>query len=94
MPIARNREFRVVMRFMDNLMYGLIAEPRSGANMTISLISCLRLRDEHSGVGLSDQELRDEALRILAAGHETTANAFLWAWYLARDPFRDEGAIL
>lgn len=82
-PTPRNREFRAVMQFMDRLIYGLIAERRrSGATHDDLLDLLLRARDEETGDGLSDQELRDEALTIFAAGHETTANALAWTWYL------------
>ena len=82
-PTARNREFRTVMQFMDGLMYGLLAERRqSGVHHDDLLDLLLQARDEETGEGLSDQELRDEALTIFAAGHETTANALAWTWYL------------
>jgi cytochrome P450 len=83
LPTARNREFRQVMAFMDGLMYGLIAERRrNGASHGDLLDLLLQAQDEETGSGLSDQELRDEALTIFAAGHETTANALAWTWYL------------
>jgi cytochrome P450 len=82
-PTARNREFRSVMEFMDKLVYGLLAKRRrSGAKHDDLLDLLIRARDEETGAGLSDQELRDEALTIFAAGHETTANALAWTWYL------------
>lgn len=82
-PTARNREFRSVMQFMDKLIYELIAERRrSGAQHDDLLDLLLQARDEETGGGLSDQELRDEAVTIFAAGHETTANALAWTWYL------------
>jgi cytochrome P450 len=82
-PTKRNREFRGVMQFMDTLIYRLIAERRrSGGEHDDFLDLLLQARDEESGVGLSDQELRDEALTIFAAGHETTATALARTWYL------------
>ena len=82
-PTPRNREFRLALQFMDKLIYGLIAERRrTGAQHDDLLDLLLRARDEETGAGLSDQELRDEALTIFAAGHETTANALAWTWYL------------
>ncbi len=82
-PTARNREFRSVMQFMDGLIYGLLAERRrTGATHGDLLDLLLQARDEETGEGLTDQELRDEALTIFAAGHETTANALAWTWYL------------
>jgi cytochrome P450 len=82
-PTARNREFRVAMQFMDGLVYELIAERRqSGTRHDDLLDLLLRARDEESGATLSDQALSDETLTIFAAGHETTANALAWTWYL------------
>ncbi|MDI3465526.1 MAG: hypothetical protein OJF50_004347 [Nitrospira sp.] len=96
-PTPRNREFRSVMQFMDGLIYGLLAERRrTGATHGDLLDLLLQARDEETGAGLSDQELRDEALTIFAAGHETTANALAWTWYLlathpeAKARFHDE----
>src|SRR5262249_59795074 len=46
-----------------------------------------RARDEGDGSGMTDRQLRDEATTLLLAGHETTANALAWTWYLlARHP--------
>ena len=82
-PTPRNREFCTVMRFMDELMYGLLAERRQSGVLHGDLLDLLlQARDDETGEGLSDQELRDEALTIFAAGHETTANALAWTWYL------------
>jgi cytochrome P450 len=47
----------------------------------------LAARDPETGTGMSDKQLRDEILTIFLAGHETTANALSWIWYLlARHP--------
>ncbi len=82
-PTQRNREFRSVMQFMDELIYGLLAERRrTGATHGDLLDLLLQARDDETGEGLTDQELRDQALTIFAAGHETTANALAWTWYL------------
>jgi len=42
----------------------------------------LKATDEESGVGMSDQQLRDEMMTLVLAGHETTATALTWTWYL------------
>jgi cytochrome P450 len=39
-------------------------------------------QDEDDGSTMSDQQVRDEAVTLFAAGHETTSNALTWAWYL------------
>ena len=83
MPTAHNREFRAAMQFLNGLIYELLTERRrSGVRHDDLLDLLLQARDEETGTGLSDQELRDEALTIFAAGHETTANALAWTWYL------------
>ena len=93
-PTARNREFRAVTQFMDGLIYGLISERRrTGATHGDLLDLLLQARDEETGAGLSDQELRDEALTIFAAGHETTANALAWTWYLLATHPGGEGTV-
>ncbi|MDF0675899.1 MAG: cytochrome P450 [Nitrospira sp.] len=82
-PTPRNREFRSAMQFMDGLIYGLLAERRhSGSQHDDLLDLLLQARDEETGVGLTDQELRDETFTIFAAGHGTTATALTWTWYL------------
>src|SRR4029450_9970991 len=42
---------------------------------------------EDKGRGMTDRQVRDEAMTIFLAGHETTANALTWTWYLvSQDP--------
>jgi len=56
----------------------------------------LASRDEETGEGLDDAQVRDEVMTLFVAGHETTANALTWTWYLlakhphVRDRLRDE----
>lgn len=82
-PTRSNREFRRAKALMDQLIYGLIAERRrSGEPHDDLLDMLLRARDEETGAGLNDRQLRDEMSTIFSAGHETTANALSWTWYL------------
>src|SRR5262249_53267630 len=39
-------------------------------------------RDDVDGTGMTDRQLRDEVMTLFLAGHETTANALSWTWYL------------
>ena len=82
-PTPANRRFREAMRTLDRVVYGLIHARRRDETDVGDLLSMLmRTRDEETGQGLSDQELRDEAITILSAGHVTTANVLTRMWSL------------
>lgn len=82
-PSAGNRRFRQGMQELDRIVYRLIAERRQAGHTSNDLLSLLLLRhDEDTGERLTDHELRTETLTLLLAGHETTANALTWTWYL------------
>ena len=74
-------------RGLDEVMYAEIAERRAApdlAERTDVLSQLLRVEGDE---GLSDNELRDQLVTLLLAGHETTATALSWALYeLGRDP--------
>jgi cytochrome P450 len=83
---------------LNGFIYGLIAERRASGVDKGDLLSMLLLStDEETGQHLSDKEIRDEAITLFLAGHETTAQAMAWSWYLlARTPqyfarLREEG---
>jgi len=82
-PTSRNlREKRAVAR-LDALLHTLIAMRRaSGADQDDLLSVLLTATDEESGDRMSDQQLRDEMMTLVLAGHETTATALTWTWYL------------
>ena len=71
-----NRRFRQAAANAEQIVYELITERRRGAGNTDDLLSLLMAaRDEETGEGLSDKELRDQALTIIGAGYETTTQA-------------------
>jgi cytochrome P450 len=80
---------RVGLEFLDRPTYALIAKRRRAGDLDergdiLSLL--LRTRTE-DGEELTDQELRDELLTLVLAGHETTANSLAWTWErLVRTP--------
>lgn len=79
-------------REINELLFAEIAERRHNldADRNDVLTLLLQARDE-AGEGMKDQELRDELMTILAAGHETTATALSWAFYwLHRHPEVEE----
>lgn len=82
-PTRRNRQFQRARAALDRLVYGIIDQRRRTGEDTGDLLSMLLLaRDEETGEGMSDQQLRDEVMTIVLAGHETTAVTLTWTWYL------------
>ncbi|MFY9270542.1 MAG: cytochrome P450 [Candidatus Manganitrophaceae bacterium] len=84
LPIPPTLRFRKAKARLDETIYRMIAERRADGKDRGDLLSMLLLaQDEEGGTGgMTDQELRDEVMTILIAGHETTANALTWTWYL------------
>jgi cytochrome P450 len=84
LPLPGNRRFRRAQDRLDATVYRIINEHRSiGLDQGDLLSMLLRVQDEEGDGGqMTDKQLRDEALTILLAGHETTANALTWVWYL------------
>lgn len=67
---------------LDPIVYRIIAQRRaSGEDRGDLLTALLRAQDE-DGSRMTDRQLRDEAMTIVLAGHETTAIALSWAWCL------------
>ncbi len=94
-PTPGNLRFRQALRTLDALIYGIIrgrcangeadGKESGGGDDLLSML--LAARDEETGEGMGDKQLRDEVMTILLAGHETTANALSWTWrLLARHP--------
>lgn len=82
-PTPRNRRYDRAVRTLDGVVNAIIAERRQAAADDVGdlLSILLRARDEDGG-GMTDQQLHDEVMTILLAGHETTANLMTWTWYL------------
>ena len=84
LPLPANRRFTRARAKLDAVIYRIINERRaSGADRGDLLSMLLLAQDEEGASGsMTDEQLRDEALTIFLAGHETTANALAWTWYL------------
>jgi cytochrome P450 len=81
LPLSSARRFDAARRRLDEIIYGIIRERRRSGRDHGDLLSMLLLAQE-DGAGMSDEQLRDEVLTILLAGHETTALALTWTLYL------------
>jgi cytochrome P450 len=82
-PTPANLRFKRTMQKLDAIIYRMIAQRRATGEQHNDLMSLLlQARDEDDGTGMTDVQLRDEAMTLFLAGHETTANALSWTWYL------------
>jgi cytochrome P450 len=84
LPLPYVRRFQKARGRLDATIYGLIRERRKSGEDTGDLLSMLLLAQDEDDrtVRMSDEQVRDEALTLFLAGHETTANALTWTWYL------------
>lgn len=82
-PTPANRRFREARSHLDSIVYNLIQKRRSSGESRGDLLSALlQAHDEDDGTFMTDRQVRDEAMSILMAGHETTATALSWTWFL------------
>ena len=83
LPVPKLRRARMARARLDAIIYRMIADRRASGRVHNDLLSMLlAAQDEEDGGGMTDQQVRDEAMTIFLAGHETTANALTWTWYL------------
>jgi cytochrome P450 len=84
LPLPQMRRYHRMRARLDSVIYRIINERRQSGEDHGDLLSMLLFaqdQEEDSG-GMSDTQVRDEALTLFLAGHETTANALSWSWYL------------
>ena len=87
-PTARKRRFRAAVGALDQVVGKIIEQRRHATFRNEDLLSMLLdAVDEETSKGMTPRQVRDEVLTLLLAGHETTANALAWTWYLlAQNP--------
>jgi cytochrome P450 len=81
----QNRDLKFAFRFrsLTKLVAEVIERRRREPAEHFDFLSMLMAaRDRDSGAAMSDRELIDELLTLIVAGHETTAAALTWSWYL------------
>lgn len=82
-PTPRNRRFAQAKGLLDSVVYGMIDRRRQRLDEGHDLLSVLvRATDEDTGVGMTNEMLRDQVMTIFLAGHETTAQSLSWLLYL------------
>ncbi len=86
-PTRYNRQLRQLRNLLDDTIFSMIEERRAElvdgeVQDRGDLLSMLLLAEDESGQRMSDRELVEQSLTIFMAGHETTAYALAWTFYL------------
>jgi cytochrome P450 len=83
LPIPHSKRYHHARDTLNSVIYKIINERRRSGEDKGDLLSMLLLaQDEKDGSEMTDEQVRDEALTLFLAGHETTANALTWTLYL------------
>ena len=70
------------VKVMDEIVYNMIRTRRQNNVDEGDLLSMLLAAQDEDGSSMSDEQVRNEAVTLFLAGHETTANTMNWTWYL------------
>jgi cytochrome P450 len=86
-PTPHNIRFEMAARRLDEVVGTIIENRRKSEEDWGDLLSMLMLAEDESGERMTDKQLRDEVMTLFLAGHETTANALSWTfWLLSLNP--------
>ena len=82
-PTARNSRKRWAIETLDRAVWRFVRERRAEGGDHGDLLSMLlaAVDEEADGARLNDRQVRDEAMTLMLAGHDTTAAALVWLWY-------------
>ena len=87
LPTPTNLRQERAIRQIEKVLYRIIGEKRASGRDSGDLLSMLLAAQDDDGSRMTDQQLRDEAITLFLAGHETTANTLSWTWWLlAQNP--------
>lgn len=84
LKLLNDKAFWAGRQVLDDVIYRIIEERRAKPGDRGDLLSMLLMAadDEDASYRMSNEQVRDEAMTLFLAGHETTALALTWAWYL------------
>lgn len=82
LPLPGMAGVRKAVKQLNDTVYGIIEARRRSKQDSGDLLSLLLAVRDEDGSAMSDTQIRDEVLTFLLAGHETTALALSWTWYL------------
>ena len=81
-PTPANRRLAAANRVLDGAVQRMLAERVRARVRTHDMLDMLMAVRDEDGVGLSDEEIRNQMVTFIVAGHETVASALTWAWAL------------
>lgn len=81
-PIPRNQRTKKAIAVIKNTVQKMIDKRRASDERKDDLLSILLRAREEDSTSMSDDQVRSEALTLFGAGHETTAVALSWLWYM------------
>ena len=91
----RGHRFNAAVATLDRVVNRIVAARRASGETRDDLLSMLlEARDEDTGEGMTDKQLRDELVTLFLAGHETTALALTWSFHLLGQTPRAEEILL
>lgn len=88
------RRFRSAVQRLDVIVLRIIGERRASGRDDGDLLSMLLQAQDEDGSQMTDRQLRDEVVTFFFAGHETTALALSWAWFLLSENPEVEACVL
>jgi len=87
LPTLRNLRAALAIRRLNKIIYRIIDRRRAAGGDPGDLLSMLLHAQDEDGSRMTDRQLRDEVITLFLAGHETTALALSWTWWLlAQNP--------
>lgn len=81
-PSANNRRKIAAIDAIEGIILRVVEERRASGEDVGDLLSMMVFAQDEAGQRMSNTELRDEAMTLIFAGHETTAHAITWMWFL------------
>ena len=82
LPTPGHRRYFNAVSEIDRVVFRIIGERRASGTDEGDLLSMLLQAQDEDGSQMNDAQLRDEVMTLFLAGHETTALALSWSWYL------------
>jgi cytochrome P450 len=87
LPLPASRRLRSAQKRLDSTIERLIEERGDDVSGRTDLLSLLLQARDERGEAMPRRQVRDEAMTVVLAGHETTAQGLTWTWYLlSRNP--------